>query len=70
MLKRSQGDAVPQDVFQDLLEHLSHEQVQTRRSTPRFTTAFSTSGSDSSKLRCMVNVIVRTVLPLWYVPAG
>lgn len=35
-MKREQGDAAPQVVDQDLLEHLSREQVQTRRSIPYF----------------------------------
>lgn len=40
-LKRRQGDAAPQAVYQDLLEHLSHRQVQTRRAAPCFIKAFS-----------------------------
>lgn len=62
-LKRRQGDAAPQAVDQDLLEHLSHEQAQTRRSTPCFTRTFSIDCSHSSSPKCMANVIVRRALP-------
>lgn len=36
VLKHIQGDAVPQAALQDMLEHLSHGQAQTRRFTPCF----------------------------------